>query len=100
MEKSRGLLQLQQPNQITNASSYSVLEDYLETNNDFLWKRLLKNLPKKFLNIHGSEDKQFRFQLPKILHFWAGNLELILVGKGNHTFGVKELWLDLNYLLY
>ena len=61
---------------------------------DFLWKKAVKNIKGNFLIIHGSEDEAVPFSAAENLHSRVGNSGLILVEKGNHTFGAKEPWLD------
>lgn len=70
------------------------LEDYLGNEDRFSVEKAVKNFKGNFLIIHGSEDEAVPFSAAENLHFWAGNSELILVEKGNHTFGAKEPWLD------
>lgn len=70
------------------------LEDYLANEQRFSVENAAKNFKGNFLIIHGSEDEAVPFSAAENLHSRAGNSELILVEKGNHTFGAKEPWLD------
>ena len=70
------------------------LEDYLANEDRFSVENAVKNFKGNFLIIHGSEDEAVPYSAAENLHSWAGNSELILVEKGNHTFGAKEPWLD------
>ncbi|WP_213196622.1 alpha/beta hydrolase family protein [Cloacibacterium caeni] len=70
------------------------LEDYLANEDRFSVENAVKNFKGNFLIIHGSEDEAVPYSAAENLHSLAGNSDLILVKKGNHTFGAKEPWLD------
>ena len=70
------------------------LEDYLANKERFSVEKAIQRFNGKLLIIHGLEDEAVHFSAAENLHSWAQNSQLLLTEKANHTFGVKEPWID------